>query len=118
MPERGVSALASASLARHLARGAIGFGLIGAAVALTPSRVAVLLLVLPGMVALRGCPTCWVAGLVQTVSAGRLRRACTDTSCKLRGPSPFAEPDLSPRAVPGPSPCATAVSSPSRSQLT
>jgi hypothetical protein len=85
MPDHGRGALASASLARHLARGALGFGLIGAALAFTAAvGPAALLLVLPGMVALRGCPTCWIAGLIQTVSAGRLRRACTDTSCKLR----------------------------------
>jgi hypothetical protein len=79
------SALASTSITRHLARGAIGFGLIGAAVALIPSiGPASLLLAPPGMVALRGCPTCWAAGLIQTISAGRLRRACTDTGCTVR----------------------------------
>ncbi|HEV7937721.1 MAG TPA: hypothetical protein VGP18_06825 [Solirubrobacteraceae bacterium] len=79
------SALASQSLARHLTRGAIGFGLIGAAIALT-TRVgpAALLLAPFGLVALRGCPTCWCVGLVQTISAGRLRRSCTGTSCTLQ----------------------------------
>ncbi len=72
-------------LARHLARGAIGFGLVAAAIVLAPSvGPASLLLVLPGAVALRGCPTCWVAGLVQIVSAGRLERSCTDAGCTLR----------------------------------
>jgi len=85
MADRDASALASASVARHLARGAIGFGLIGLALALIPSRgPLVLLLVLPGMVALRGCPTCWVIGLIETLSAGRLRRACTENNCALR----------------------------------
>ncbi len=74
----------SASLARHLTRGALGFGLIGSAVALIPSvGPAALVLVAPGMVALRGCPTCWLVGLIQTVSAGRLQRNCTDTGCTL-----------------------------------
>jgi hypothetical protein len=82
------SALASTSVARHLARGAIGFGLIGSAVALIPSiGPASLLLAPPGMVALRGCPTCWIAGLIQTISAGRLRRTCTDTGCTVRRPA-------------------------------
>jgi hypothetical protein len=81
------NALASTSVARHLARGAIGFGLIGSAVALIPSiGPASLLLAPPGMVALRGCPTCWIAGLIQTISAGRLRRTCTDTGCTVRRP--------------------------------
>jgi hypothetical protein len=85
MSDRGIDAFAGDSLARHLARGAIGFGLIGAALALMPSAgPAVLLLVLPGMVALRGCPTCWTIGLIQTLSAGRLRSACGESGCGLR----------------------------------
>ncbi|HEY4809729.1 MAG TPA: hypothetical protein VIH71_01605 [Solirubrobacteraceae bacterium] len=77
-------ALPGHALARHLARGAIGFGLIGCALALT-TRIgpASLLLLVPGMVALRGCPTCWIVGLIETVSAGRLERTCTDAGCTL-----------------------------------
>jgi hypothetical protein len=87
MPDPDRSALASTSLPRHLTRGAIGFGLIGSAVALTPSAgPAALLLAAPGMVALRGCPTCWIAGLIQTISAGRLKRTCTESSCTLQPP--------------------------------
>jgi hypothetical protein len=82
LPDR--SALASTSVPVHLARGALGFGLLGAAVALTPSHgPAALLLAAPGMVALRGCPTCWIAGLIETISAGRLQRTCTENSCTL-----------------------------------
>jgi hypothetical protein len=89
MPDHDRSALASASLPRHLARGAIGFGLIGSAVALTPSAgPAALLLAAPSLVALRGCPTCWIVGLVQTISAGRLKRTCTEESCNLQMSSP------------------------------
>jgi hypothetical protein len=88
MPDHGRSAAAGTSLARQLTRGAIGFGLIGAALTLTPSAgPAALLLALPGIVALRGCPMCWIAGLIQTISAGRLERACTDDRCTLRPPS-------------------------------
>jgi uncharacterized RDD family membrane protein YckC len=80
MPERSV--FASASIARHLARGAIGFGLVGAALVLTASVGPVALLLAPlGMVALRGCPMCWTVGLIETVSAGRMRRSCTDAGC-------------------------------------
>ncbi len=85
MPNHDRGALASTSIARHLARGAIGFGLIGLGLALTPSAGPVaLLLAPPGMVALRGCPTCWIAGLIQTISASRLQRSCSDTGCTLR----------------------------------
>jgi hypothetical protein len=82
MPERDT--FASASLARHLARGAIGFGLIGSAFALAASLGPAALLLAPlGMLALRGCPTCWIAGLIQTISAHRLERSCTDAGCTL-----------------------------------
>jgi hypothetical protein len=81
-------ATAGASLTGHLARGAIGFGLIVSGLALTPSVGPVaLLLALPGMVALRGCPTCWIAGLIQVISAGRLRRTCVEGRCALRLPT-------------------------------
>jgi hypothetical protein len=101
MPDSDRSALASTSVARHLTRGAIGFGLIGAAFALTPSHGPVALLFAPiGMVALRGCPTCWIAGLVETISAGRLKRACTETGCTLRTPTPTTTPDTTTTQVP------------------
>lgn len=83
-PERDRGTLASASVARHLVRGAIGFGLIGSGFVLAASHgPAALLLTVPGMVALRGCPTCWFAGLIQIVSAGRLKRSCSDGDCTL-----------------------------------
>lgn len=75
---------ASASLPRHLARGAVGFGALAGSVALLPAAGPVSLLLLPaGLLALRGCPTCWTAGLVQTVTRGRLRRSCADGRCTL-----------------------------------
>lgn len=84
MPDHEHGPLAGASVVRHLVRGALGFGLIGSAVVLISSAgPAALLLVAPGMVALRGCPTCWIVGLLQTISAGRLQRNCSDTGCAL-----------------------------------
>ncbi len=77
MSENQRSVLASSSVALHLVRGALGFGLIGAAIALIPSHGPTALLLAPfGVVALRGCPTCWIVGLVETISAGRLKRGC------------------------------------------
>jgi len=85
MSDPDPSAFASTSVARHLARGAIGFGLIGSAIALVPSvGPAALLLAAPAMVALRGCPTCWAAGLIETVSARRLQQTCAGERCTLR----------------------------------
>ena len=75
---------ASSSVARHLSRGVLGFGLLVGAVALVPALGLFSLLLAPlGMVALRGCPTCWALGLLQTVSRGRLERSCTDGSCQV-----------------------------------
>ncbi|GAA4856218.1 hypothetical protein [Kitasatospora terrestris] len=82
----------SSSLPRHLARGAAGFGLLVGPLALVPVAGPVVLLLLPaGLLVLRGCPMCWAVGLVQTVSRGRLRKSCSDGSCRLtvdrRGPT-------------------------------
>ncbi|MFJ2740588.1 hypothetical protein ACIO3O_13050 [Streptomyces sp. NPDC087440] len=75
---------ASRSVPRHLARGAIGLGLIGGALALVPVVGPVALLAAPlALVAFRGCPTCWAIGLVQTISRGRLERRCEDGVCTL-----------------------------------
>ncbi|PXX63977.1 hypothetical protein DFR70_105159 [Nocardia tenerifensis] len=75
---------ASSSLSRHLARGVAGFGALIGAFALLPWAGPVSLLLAPvGFVALRGCPTCWAIGLLQTISRGRLRRSCEDGQCRL-----------------------------------
>jgi hypothetical protein len=92
MPDPRRSAPANAPIARHLIRGAIGFGLIGSAFALTSTAgPAALLLAAPGMLALRGCPTCWLVGLIQKISAGRLQRSCTDGRCTLETTDPRKE---------------------------
>jgi hypothetical protein len=95
MPESDTHTFASTSLLRHLTRGVVGFGLIGSALVLTPSvGPAALLLAPPGMVALRGCPMCWIAGLVETISAGRIRRTCTDAGCTLSSSEANSSTDL------------------------
>jgi hypothetical protein len=75
---------ASTSVARHLARGATGFGLIIGSFALTPVVGPVALLgTIGGFVALRGCPMCWMIGLGETISRGRIQRTCVDGSCTI-----------------------------------
>ncbi|CAM4033726.1 hypothetical protein NONI108955_05275 [Nocardia ninae] len=75
---------ASTSVLRHLARGVAGFGALIGAFALLPwIGVASLLLAPIGFIALRGCPTCWAIGLMQTISMGRLQRSCADGRCQL-----------------------------------
>ncbi|PPI99154.1 hypothetical protein [Nocardia nova] len=76
---------ASRSVPVHLARGLLGFGLIAASIALIPAAGPAALLLLPaGAVALRGCPTCWLVGLAQTVSRGRIERQCAQGRCRAR----------------------------------
>ncbi|MQY09563.1 hypothetical protein [Actinomadura macrotermitis] len=75
---------ASATLTRHLVRGAVGFGALIGAVALLPVVGVVSLVLAPlGLVALRGCPTCWAMGLAETLSRGRLERTCEDGVCSV-----------------------------------
>jgi len=75
---------ASTSLPRHLFRGAVGFGALVGAIALIPFVGLLALLLAPiGLLALRGCPTCWTIGLIQTISRGRLERTCVDGRCTL-----------------------------------
>ncbi|WP_238815780.1 hypothetical protein [Nocardia brasiliensis] len=73
----------------HLARGAIGFGFLAASMALLPVLGWIgLVLLVPGLAVLRGCPTCWAIGLMQTLSRGRLNRVCTDGQCRLQPREP------------------------------
>lgn len=85
---RQEQSFASTSVPAHLARGAIGFGALVAAIALIPVVGLIALLLLPvGVVALRGCPTCWLIGLAQTVSRGRIERQCVDGQCRIAVPA-------------------------------
>ncbi|MFG2329199.1 hypothetical protein ACGFMM_06185 [Streptomyces sp. NPDC048604] len=75
---------ASKSVSRHLARGVLGFGLIVGSLALIPVVGPIALLVAPlSLIAFRGCPTCWMVGLIQTVSRNRLQRTCEGGVCSL-----------------------------------
>lgn len=95
---------ASKSVPRHLGRGAIGFGLIIGSIALVPVVGPVTLLAAPlALIAFRGCPTCWMVGLAQTISRGRLERQCVDGVCTLTKAHPSAVATDEPRSdtVPG-----------------
>ncbi|MGW6707992.1 hypothetical protein ACWGDE_24300 [Streptomyces sp. NPDC054956] len=88
---------ASTSVPRHLARGAIGFGLLIGSIALVPVAGPATLLAAPlALIAFRGCPTCWMVGLAQTVSRGRLERQCADGVCTLTKAHPPAGPPTRP----------------------
>jgi hypothetical protein len=80
--DAGPPALAGASLTAHLLRGALGFGLIAAALALCAiAGPAALALLAPALLALRGCPTCWLLGLLGAISAGHAPGACAGGGC-------------------------------------
>ncbi|MFI1972604.1 hypothetical protein BLA24_07900 [Streptomyces cinnamoneus] len=89
----------SKSVPRHLARGAIGFGLIIGSIALVPVAGPATLLAAPlALIAFRGCPTCWMVGLTQTISLGRLERQCVDGVCTLTKAHPAATDTNEPTA--------------------
>lgn len=93
---------ASRSVPRHLARGALGFGLIIGSIALVPVAGPATLLAAPlALIAFRGCPTCWMVGLAQTVSRGRLERRCRDGVCTLSAARPAAETAEGPAGASG-----------------
>ncbi|GAB3995348.1 hypothetical protein [Nocardioides marmoraquaticus] len=70
---------ASRSVAEHVVRGVVGAVLVVAALAYAGTTPWALLLAVPGVVAWRGCPTCWTLGLMATISRGRV--GCTDDTC-------------------------------------
>ena len=81
---------ASRSLAVHFARGLIGIAAFAASVLLFGKHPLLALTALPvAFVALRGCPTCWTIGLVQTLAARGKPSAgvCRDGGCELRAKS-------------------------------
>lgn len=57
---------ASASVGEHLLRGLIGLVLVAAGLALASWSAWALLMLPLGVVAWRGCPTCWLLGLGAT----------------------------------------------------
>ncbi|MDT0614822.1 hypothetical protein [Streptomyces lancefieldiae] len=83
---------AAKSVPRHLARGAIGFGLVIGSIGLVPVAGPATLLAAPlALIAFRGCPTCWMVGLAQTISRGRRERRCADGVCTLAKAHPAAK---------------------------
>ena len=77
---------ASKSVLEHVLRGVLGLAALAAAVLLAPHRPWLALAALPvALFALRGCPSCWLLGLIQTVSLGSSKGdACSAGNCAER----------------------------------
>lgn len=83
-----IPSFASATIPRHLLRGLIGLTAFAAA---TPLGAIHPLLTLAAfaasLIALRGCPLCWLTGMIQLVSAKLQGKPtdglCIDGSCAL-----------------------------------
>lgn len=60
---------------QHLARGVVGFGALIAAVLLSAHHPWTALVLVPlALIALRGCPACWLMGLAATLTNGLAQR--------------------------------------------
>ena len=78
---------ASKNLTVHLVRGLIGVAAFVTSVLLFGAHPLLALAALPvALIALRGCPSCWTIGLMQTLAArGKpSAAACRDGECALR----------------------------------
>lgn len=72
---------ASRSILEHLVRGILGVAAIG--VAIGQGSLLVGLLALPvALFAFRGCPSCWLVGLFETVHARKQRNLFAEGRCR------------------------------------
>ncbi len=67
---------ASRTLTEHVARGVLGLVLVAFAVVSAQDHPWALLALAPAVLAWRGCPTCWLMGLGQTLGRRRDGRRC------------------------------------------
>jgi len=93
---------ASRSLTEHLVRGLLGFtALVVAFVVMTHESLWSIPLALGGVFLLRGCPTCWTVGLLETVWNSQ-RSACRTGRCDSGQLFQGAQTESSqPRSFPG-----------------
>jgi hypothetical protein len=95
----GAVTLASKSLAEHLVRGLLGFtALVGAVMGMLHGSLWSIPLAALGVVLLRGCPTCWMIGLMETVTARSTAKLCSNRACDISpGSGPLAVEGLARR---------------------
>ncbi|MGE4122241.1 MAG: hypothetical protein AB7F97_12195 [Solirubrobacterales bacterium] len=83
--QAAAEAIPSTGLLFHAARGVLGVGALVAAIALSGSHgVVAAVLAGLGLVALGGCPSCWIVGLIDRLSTPSAGRSCIDGSCSIR----------------------------------
>lgn len=71
---------ASQTLTEHVARGLAGIGMLLLAIFSASSRPWLALIAVPAaLLLLRGCPTCWTLGLLETLQARRPRRSSPES---------------------------------------
>jgi hypothetical protein len=75
-PDPTLEMFASRTLAEHVVRGLLGLVLVAFAVVSAQDHPWALLALVPAVVAWRGCPTCWLMGLGQTLTRRRDGRTC------------------------------------------
>ena len=72
----------SGSLFEHALRGLLGFGLLFTGLFYAADlRWWALPLLAGALISFRGCPTCWAAGLVETLSPRKVCNNCSADSC-------------------------------------
>ena len=75
-PDPTLEMFASRTLTEHVGRGLLGLVLVAVAVVSAQDHPWALLALVPAVVAWRGCPTCWLMGLGQTLVRRREGRRC------------------------------------------
>jgi hypothetical protein len=88
--------VAASSVLWHLVRGVVGIAGLVAAVALANAHpLPAIGLIALALVSFRGCPTCWIVGLLERVQASRQGRTsaptCPDGRCAFPDRSPPGE---------------------------
>jgi hypothetical protein len=72
----------SRTVAGHMFRGVLGFGLLAAALNYAPQiGWWATFPALGALACFRGCPMCWTVGLVETIVHRRTAARCEDGSC-------------------------------------
>jgi len=81
----------SGSVIEHVIRGVLGFGLLAVALLYAPVLGWWTLALLAGaLICFRGCPTCWTAGLLETVLHRKAQKGCLGGSCARDPGSPIS----------------------------